>query len=227
MSKGDKIWLSSSIWPWRSRSIIPKNDRDLNQGLLHRWSKFGDSSLNEWWVIVRTSPWLIHTCTDTRTHRHTEAGNDNTRRPKLASGKKVWRTDRRTDRQKDGRTENTIHRSAWSQLKILSTESNLHMICSKYHNSFHTRKTRTQNPSYYNSPSVQGQSGNKPLPEPMLSQITSNVWWLVITVNSCCFYLKVCYWCGWCWWTIMAWHDWQLGSDLTWANIDPDVHFAV
>ena len=65
-----------------SRSIIPKNNRDLNQGLLHLCSKFGDSSLNEWWVIVRTSPWLIHT------HGHTDAGNDNTRKPKLASGKK-------------------------------------------------------------------------------------------------------------------------------------------
>ena len=70
MSKGAKIWLSSKIWPWRSWSIIPKNNRDLNQGLLHRCSKFSDSSLNEWWVILRTSPWLIHTRTDTRTHRH-------------------------------------------------------------------------------------------------------------------------------------------------------------
>ena len=61
---------------------------DLNQGLLHLCSKFGDSSSNEWWVIVRTSPWLTHTHghTDTRTHRHTDAANDNTRRPKLASG---------------------------------------------------------------------------------------------------------------------------------------------
>ena len=29
-----------------------------------------------------------HTHTDTRTHGHTDTGNDNTRRPKLASGKK-------------------------------------------------------------------------------------------------------------------------------------------
>ena len=28
--------------------------------------------------------------TDTRTDTHTHAGNDTTRRPKLASGKKVW-----------------------------------------------------------------------------------------------------------------------------------------
>ena len=40
---------------------------------------------------MRTSSWLIHT--HTRTHRPTDAGDDNTRRPKLASGKKqmnIW-----------------------------------------------------------------------------------------------------------------------------------------
>ena len=77
-SKWGKFWL------WSSRSIIPKNNRDLNQGLLHLWSKFGDSSLNGWWVTARTSWWL----TDRHTHTHTHAGNVNTRRPKLASGKK-------------------------------------------------------------------------------------------------------------------------------------------
>ena len=56
----------------------------LNQGLLHLWSKFGDPSLNGWWIIARTSSWL----TDTHTHTYTHTGNDNTRRPKLASGKK-------------------------------------------------------------------------------------------------------------------------------------------
>ena len=82
-SKWGKFWLLSSIWPWSSRSIVPQNNRDLNQGLFHLWSKFGDSSLNGWWVIARTSWWL----TDRHTHTHTHAGNDNTRRPKLASGK--------------------------------------------------------------------------------------------------------------------------------------------
>ena len=84
-SKWGKFWLLSSIWPWSSRSIISKNNRDLNQGLLHLWSKFGDSSLNGWWVTARTSWWL--TDRHTHTHTHTHAGNDNTRRPKLASGK--------------------------------------------------------------------------------------------------------------------------------------------
>ena len=66
------------------------------------WSKYGDSSLNGLWVILRT-----HGHTD----RHTDAGDDNTRRPKLASGKKVWQTDRRTD--------NTTCRAAWSQLNTI------------------------------------------------------------------------------------------------------------
>ena len=41
-SKWGKFWLWSYIWPWRSRSITPKNNRDLNQGLLHLWYWFGD-----------------------------------------------------------------------------------------------------------------------------------------------------------------------------------------
>ena len=70
-SKWGKFWLLSSVWPWSSRSIIPKNNRDLNQGLLHLWSKFGDSSLNGWWVTARTSWWL--TDRHTHTHTHTQA----------------------------------------------------------------------------------------------------------------------------------------------------------
>ena len=57
----------NSIWPWRSRSIAPQNNRALNQGLLHLWSRFGDPSLIGWWIITRTRSWL----TDTRTHTHT------------------------------------------------------------------------------------------------------------------------------------------------------------
>ena len=86
-SKWGKFLLWSLIWPWKSRSITPQNNRDLNQGLLHLWSKFGDPSWNRWWVIVRTSSWLTHGRTHTHTDRFTDAGNDNTRRPKLASGK--------------------------------------------------------------------------------------------------------------------------------------------
>ena len=46
-----------------------QNNRELKQGLLHLWSKFGDPSLNGWLVIMRTSKWLMHTQTDTQTDR--------------------------------------------------------------------------------------------------------------------------------------------------------------
>ena len=45
----------------------PQKIRDLNQGLLHLWSKFGDPSLNGWWVIARTN--LV---TDGRTDGRTD-----------------------------------------------------------------------------------------------------------------------------------------------------------
>ena len=53
----------------------PKNNRDLNQGVLHFWSKFGDCSLSGWQVIVRTNWWLTdtHTHIHTHTHRQTQA----------------------------------------------------------------------------------------------------------------------------------------------------------
>ena len=60
-------------------SIAPRNNRDLNQHLLHLWSKFGDPGLNGSRVIAQTSKWLTHRLTHTDTH--TDAGNDNTRRP--------------------------------------------------------------------------------------------------------------------------------------------------
>ena len=84
-SKWGKIWLSSSILPWRSRSIIPKNNRDLNQGVLHLWSKFADPSLNERWVIVRTSSWLTHTDTDPQTQPMTIPEGQNWPRVKTLS----------------------------------------------------------------------------------------------------------------------------------------------
>ena len=43
------------------------HNRDLNQGLLHLCSKFGDPSLNGSRVIARTSKWLTHTQTDAHT----------------------------------------------------------------------------------------------------------------------------------------------------------------
>ena len=37
-----KFDFLSQIWPWRSRSIATQNNRDLNQCILHLWSKFGE-----------------------------------------------------------------------------------------------------------------------------------------------------------------------------------------
>ena len=53
-----KFYLGSLFWPWSSRSITSKTNRNLNQGLLHIWSKFCNPSFNEWWVIAGTSSWL-------------------------------------------------------------------------------------------------------------------------------------------------------------------------
>ena len=104
-SKWGKIWLFSEIWCWRSRSMNPQNNRGTNQGILHILAQFG-GSLNRWWVIVRTRPWLMdgrtdgtdgwththihahtHKQTQTQTQTQTDAGN--TWRPNLvlASGK--------------------------------------------------------------------------------------------------------------------------------------------
>ena len=50
------------------------NNRDFNQGVLHLWSKFGDSSYNGWGIIARTNSWLIHRHTKhTGTHRPMQA----------------------------------------------------------------------------------------------------------------------------------------------------------
>ena len=38
-----------------SRSINPPKNRNLKQGILYLWSKFGAPSLNEWWVFPRTT----------------------------------------------------------------------------------------------------------------------------------------------------------------------------
>ena len=56
-SRGEtrKLDFSSQIWPCGSRSIAPKNNRDLNQGILQLWSKFGGPTLSGWWVIAWTT----------------------------------------------------------------------------------------------------------------------------------------------------------------------------
>ena len=134
--KPEKFDFLSNIWPWRSRSIASQNNRDLNQDILHLWSKFGGPSLNgcgqaqnevnldfhvkfdlegQGWSVHKTigtltkvfcifGPNLVILAwtgpelsrgqasdwqTDRQTNRQTDAGNDNTRRPKLASGKNL------------------------------------------------------------------------------------------------------------------------------------------
>ena len=99
-SKGGKFWLSSWIWPWRSKSITPpppppppnthtqkKNNRTLTNVpmYLYLWSKFGDTSLNGSWVIVRTSKWLTHRRTDIQTQATTISEGQNWPRVKIAN----------------------------------------------------------------------------------------------------------------------------------------------
>ena len=63
--------IFSLTFPWRVAAL----NRDLNQGLSHPWSKFGDPSSKLVMSYV-TDNLVIDTRTDT--HTHTDAGNDNT-----------------------------------------------------------------------------------------------------------------------------------------------------
>ena len=47
--------ILSWIWSWRSQSIFPLNDKDLNSGIFHIWCKFGNPCLSGLWVIVPTN----------------------------------------------------------------------------------------------------------------------------------------------------------------------------
>ena len=83
--KWGKFRILISVWPWMSWSTIPQNNRDLNQGL------FFLSLLQIWWsklnqlISYRADKLLIEGLTDTDTDGH--KSNNNTQRPKLASGK--------------------------------------------------------------------------------------------------------------------------------------------
>ena len=61
------------FWPLKWNLIleikISQNNRDLNQGILHLWSKFGDPSLNRWWVMALTSLGLMQAHTPTNRPR--------------------------------------------------------------------------------------------------------------------------------------------------------------
>ena len=50
-----KFDLDGKITKRQTNNKKNKNNRNLNQGVLHLWSKFGDPSLNGWWVIARTN----------------------------------------------------------------------------------------------------------------------------------------------------------------------------
>ena len=67
--KRGKFWYLSSIWPWRSMSFAVQNN---NQIVLHLGSKFGDPTLNRWWVISRTIKGLTHTHGHTQTDRRSQ-----------------------------------------------------------------------------------------------------------------------------------------------------------
>ena len=64
-AKYGEILIPSWIWPWRSRSIIPKTKGILTKEFSHFWSKFGNSSWNGWQVIARTK-----TCQQTYAQAH-------------------------------------------------------------------------------------------------------------------------------------------------------------
>ena len=57
---------------------FPQNNRNPNKGVLHVWLKF-------WWLQIE-QVYCYHSEKQV-INTHTETGNDNTRRPKLASGK--------------------------------------------------------------------------------------------------------------------------------------------
>ena len=78
-----KIWLKLHL-TLNVKVNHPQNKWDLYQVVLHLWSKFGDPSLNGWWVIA----WRYSmTLGRTDGHTHTDIDNNNTLMSKLASGR--------------------------------------------------------------------------------------------------------------------------------------------
>ena len=82
-SKLGKVRLLSWIWPWRSRLTAPKTIKKNKVFCI-----FGLNFVILVWMVPelscgQASDWYTHRHTDTQT----DAGNDNTRRPKLAKGK--------------------------------------------------------------------------------------------------------------------------------------------
>ena len=83
-------WMGDELWSRQAQNGVnsdfevkydleglgqlpPKNNRDLNQGLLHLWSKFGDPSLNGPKLSCgQASDWHTQTHGHTHTHGHTQ-----------------------------------------------------------------------------------------------------------------------------------------------------------
>ena len=90
-----KIWVVTSVtltfdlWPWPFAWTLPWSNVITPENFM----------MIRWWEHSQKG------VTDGQTDRRTDGQTDR-------------RTDRRTDGQTDRRTENTIHRAAWSQLKI-------------------------------------------------------------------------------------------------------------
>ena len=70
-----KFGLWPYIWPWRSMSIAEQDNSDIDQVVLHLWSKFSDPSMNRSRVIIRgqTSDWHTDWHTHGPWHTHTQA----------------------------------------------------------------------------------------------------------------------------------------------------------
>ena len=65
---GQRI-CAEPFWMWNRCRFHPF--LQVSQ-IFHFWPKFGDSSLNKWWVIAQTCSLLPHTWTDTQTDRRTQ-----------------------------------------------------------------------------------------------------------------------------------------------------------
>ena len=99
-----KIWVVTSVtltfdlWPWPFAWTLPwSNVITPENFMMIRWWEHSQKGVTDGQTDRRT---------DGQTDRQTDRRTDG-------------QTDRRTDGQTDRRTENTIHRAAWSQLKIL------------------------------------------------------------------------------------------------------------
>ena len=67
------IWILRLNLTLKFRLIILQNKRDLNQGALHLWSKFGDPSLNGSRAMAWTSKSLTYIQTDRHRRTQTQA----------------------------------------------------------------------------------------------------------------------------------------------------------